>query len=332
MTFINALIAILIFLLKFSNEILLKKINLMSEITITINGTGNQKIFNKESSSCDGSSNIYFIGNPSQILINGILQNYISDNVNILEDQINNITMIWNYSLTNCNVMFKGLVNIIKIDLSKFDSSKVTDMKCIFNGCTSLQSIDLSNLDTSSVTNMVAMFSNCKSLKSLDLSNFDTSSVNSMASMFYNCLSLESLDLSSFITSSVNSMSSMFYGCKSLKSLDLSNFDTNEVDGMSEMFKACTSLIKLNLKNFNTQNVTQNIYMFTQVNQSFIYCINESKSSEIKSLLSNFKNNICSENKFNSSQSKLIWEKLSWIDNCTNDNQYKFEYNEICYE
>ena len=28
----------------------------------------------------------------------------------------------------------------------------------------------------------------------------------------------------------------------------------------------------------------------------------------------------------------MIWDKLIWIDNCTKDEQYKFEYNNICYE
>ena len=225
--------SLLLFFLELSNEQLLK-INYISEITITINGTGNQSILSDGIHNCDGKVNFTEI--PSQILVNGVLQNYTGKIVYNLIKEVNNITMIWNYTITNCNVMFSNLNNITKIDLSKFDSSKVTDMRC--------------------------MFSNCYSLQSLDLNNFNTSSVTNMIGMFYNCISLKTLDLNSFNTSNVNNMKGMFYGCESLISLDLSNFDTSNVIKMDFMFYQCTSLIKLNLKNFNTQKVGNNLIMF----------------------------------------------------------------------
>ena len=46
-------------------------------------------------------------------------------------------------------------------------------MNFMFSGCESLTSIDLTNFNTKKVTNMIQMFSRCKSLKSIDLSNFD---------------------------------------------------------------------------------------------------------------------------------------------------------------
>lgn len=83
-------------------------------------------------------------------------------------------------------------------------------------GCPSLTSLDVSAFDTSKVTNMADMFSYCSSLTSLDVSGFDTSRVKSMYEMFNCCESLTSLDLSSFDTSKVTDMSEMFYGCDSL--------------------------------------------------------------------------------------------------------------------
>ena len=55
------------------------------------------------------------------------------------------------------------------------------DLFYMFSGCTDIVWIDLSNLDTSKVTKMNDMFSGCTSLQSLNLSNFDTSSVGTMS-------------------------------------------------------------------------------------------------------------------------------------------------------
>ena len=55
------------------------------------------------------------------------------------------------------------------VDLSGFDTSKVTGMSCMFYGCSSLASLDLSSFDTSSVTDMTGMFVNCSSLRSVAL-------------------------------------------------------------------------------------------------------------------------------------------------------------------
>ena len=116
-----------------------------------------------------------------------------------------------NGNFTNAAFMFSGCLSLTSLDLSSFDTSKVTTMGCMFEGCKSLTSLDLSNFDTSSVTNMSKMFYGCNSLTSLDLSNFDTSSVTNMSNMFECCISLTTLDLSSFDTSSVTDMSNMFY-------------------------------------------------------------------------------------------------------------------------
>jgi surface protein len=68
----------------------------------------------------------------------------------------------------------------------------------MFRDCSSLTELDLSSFDTSKVTTMEGIFNNCSSLTELDLSSFDTSNVATMHSMFYNCISLTSLDLTGF--------------------------------------------------------------------------------------------------------------------------------------
>ena len=75
--------------------------------------------------------------------------------------------------------------DLLEIDVSNFDTSKVTDMSRMFYDLRNITSLNLSNFDTSKVTTMNRMFSGMSNLTSLDLSNFDTSKVTTMGSMFY---------------------------------------------------------------------------------------------------------------------------------------------------
>ena len=120
----------------------------------------------------------------------------------------------WNYGFYFYGSMKQ--YQITSFNLSKYDTSMVTNMSYMFYDSSGLTSLDLSNLDTSNVTDMESMFGNCTSLTSLDLSNFDTANVTIMASMFDYCTSLTSLDLSNFDTSKVTSMSRFFFKCTKL--------------------------------------------------------------------------------------------------------------------
>ena len=167
----------------------------------------------------------------------------ISEKFNIHKDT--EIVIYLNKQVKSLNHFFDAYYDgnmkyLVFVDLSNFDTSKVTTMSSMFYGCSSLKSLDLSNFDTSKVTTMYAMFFGCSSLKLIDLSNFDTSQVTTMSFMFFNCSSLKSLDLSNFVTSQVTDMSFIFDGCRSLESLDLSNFDTSQVTTMYAMFYKCS--------------------------------------------------------------------------------------------
>ena len=164
--------------------------------------------------------------------------------------------------ITNMSKMFYMSSGLKSIDLSNFNTSKVTDMSHMFDGCSNLTDLDLSSFNTSKVTSMYRMFSNLKKVTSLDLSNFDTKMVTNMFGLFRYCSSLKELDVSNFNTSMVKTMTGMFLGCKSLIKLDLSNFDTSNVTDMSSIFQECTNLKELNLSSFNTSNVTNMRSMF----------------------------------------------------------------------
>jgi len=81
-------------------------------------------------------------------------------------------------------------------------------MGFMFRGCSSLKKLDLSKFETNEVTNMRFMFYNCSFLTKLDLPNFDTNNVTTMVGMFYGCEKLEGLEFKdNFKTEKVTDMS-----------------------------------------------------------------------------------------------------------------------------
>ena len=124
-------------------------------------------------------------------------------------------------------------------------------MQYMFYCCYELTHLDVSRFNTSKVTDMSDMFENCEKLPSLNIRNFDTSNVKKMYKMFAYCYALPTIDVSHFNTSNVEDMGYLFYECYSLKELDLTNFDTSKTHvtdeypyyyGMNSMFEYCKNL------------------------------------------------------------------------------------------
>ena len=206
---------------------------------------------------------------------------------------VNNLTIL--SKCKNVYGMFSNCKSLTLLDVSGFDTSKVTNMGQMFYICKSLTSLDVSNFDTSNVTNMGEMFRDCKSLTTVgNLSDWNTSKVTNMGHMFYYCTSLTSLDLSNWDTSKVEMTPFMFQGCTSLTSVgdlsnwntnrlgntqymfaycnsltsigDVSNWDTSRIVNMEVMFYNCNSLTSLDLSNWDTSNVTNMFQMFYNCN------------------------------------------------------------------
>ncbi len=157
---------------------------------------------------------------------------------------------------------FFGFLKLTSLDLSYFDTSKVTSMYWMLKNLYVLENLDVSHFDTSNVTNMEDLFSGDKSLLSLDVSHFDTSKVTTMRGLFYLLKKVTSLDLSHFNTSNVTSMRGMFSYMEILTSLDVSSFDTSNVVDMFSMFAYTRALTSLDLSNFNTSKVSNMGNMF----------------------------------------------------------------------
>ena len=149
---------------------------------------------------------------------------------------------------TSMRAWFNSCVELESFDSTNLDTSECTNMQMLFkceSGAdnTKLVSLDLSSWNTSKVTDMKQMFNRCQALTNLNV-GFDTSSVTNISQMFGNCNSLTSLDLSTFDTSSVTDMSSMFTGCTNLQTIYASNlFDVTNVTDSLFMFRNCTSIV-----------------------------------------------------------------------------------------
>ena len=176
------------------------------------------------------------------------------------------------------------------------------------------------------------MFAYCTGLEFLIIDNFNTPLLTNLGYIFYDCSSLISLNLNNFNTSSIDDMSSMFEGCSSLISLNLNNFDTSNVNNMQDMFKGCSSLIFLNINNFNTDLVKNMEGMFSECNPNLLVCINETTGSSLILKYQNIINIDCNNSCFDDLNAKVIKEKEICIDNCQNDSDYIYEYNNICYD
>ncbi len=290
---IQLIIFFIIFLPLSTSENIRKLSTNYYEVSFTVIGEGKQKLL--------GINNV-----PTEVYVNNIKQNSNSLNNIELKDMMNDIIVRWE-SRPPCSKMFKNCENIVKIDLSNFDTSEIEDMEGMFHGCTKLRSINFGNINTEKV--------------------------KKMKNMFYDCISLETLDLSKFNTQVVNEMEGMFNNAKSLLSLDLSSFKTTSVYNMENLFYNCKSLIYLNLASFEEMNEVSIDNIFFNISSSLIYCIDSSKSPKIYNILYQ-KNmlNKCDNDCF-TGKTKLITEEKKCVDNCLSYNsKYKYELNNVCYE
>ena len=309
------------------------------EISLIIMEKGNKNIIN---------DNFYL--EPSQVKVNGIY-NESCKKTCYLDQDLNNVSIIFDKEIESCENMFNGLIDVLEIDLSNFDISLVTNMNSMFKECknlkkitfgnintskvenmnqlfyycTELTSINLSNLDTSSVSNMNSMFSHCESLLSIDVTNFNTKKVENMCDLFAHCYKLTSINVSNFNTSKVKNMQGMFYGYLKLASLDLSNFNTSLVTNIQGMFAYSNSLIFINLYPFKIRTDANINFTFDNIPSYTKICINDIKTQTLLKV----KNNNCSDICFKENI-KIDLNENKCIQSC-NESQSKYEYNNICY-
>ena len=206
-----------------------------------------------EGAECNHILNLNGNNEPDQIIINNIKKFNINctNNNNAEQYKINlgnenlkyQVELIWdNFFFNTLENLFSGISNIIKVDFSEFDSSKVTNMKNLFQNCISLKLINFSNkFITSNVIDMSGAFSGCTSLKYLDLSKLDTTNTQYMQSMFQDCNSLTLLNIPNFIESKVENINNIFQGCSKLEYLNIYNSNFSSINNINRIFNSLSA-------------------------------------------------------------------------------------------
>ena len=130
----------------------------------------------------------------------------------ILESSLTEIKGLENWDVskvTNMNYMFECNPNLTNVSVENWDTSSLVRMQGLFSYC-NFASLDLSKWNTSHVSDMGWLFAGNTNLTKLTIGNWNTSNVSSMLGMFFKCSNLESLNLCHWNTVKVTNMRNMF--------------------------------------------------------------------------------------------------------------------------
>jgi surface protein len=168
--------------------------------------------------------------------------------------------------LKDLSYMFNNCKNIIKIDLSLFDSYEVINISNMFGNCYSLEEINLSGINVNKVIDMSYLFNKCYVLKKIIFDDsFNTKNVENTSFMFNECKNLKEIDLCQFfITNKIKNMEGMFKNCNNLEKLDFEKFVINEFTNIDYMFDGCYKLknIPEKFKNITRIIIDENLKVY----------------------------------------------------------------------
>lgn len=147
--------------------------------------------------------------------------------------------------------------------LRNWDVSGVTDMSFMFSRAESLMFIDVSGWNTGKVTTMCCMFQvgnswegNGQLVEILGLGGLDVSNVRDMTCMFYGAGQMTYYDIGNWNVSKVESMNHMFGDNFKLRSLDLSAWDVSSLRTIYCMFDDNVKLRTIgDVSHWNTANL-----------------------------------------------------------------------------
>jgi surface protein len=164
-------------------------------IDIYVNDTTSVTNMEGMFSGCTGLTSIIF---PSDLNTTNVENmSYMFKDCSSLD--ANTFNTIFNFNTSNVEYMqymFAGCNQLNTVTFgSDFTTSKVENMRGMFFGCRSLISLDLSGFDTSKVTDMNQMFINVP-VTTLDLSSWDFTSVENYSGIFENVENLNTVYVS----------------------------------------------------------------------------------------------------------------------------------------
>ena len=157
---------------------------------------------------------------------------YLNSNSNYMFYSFSELTNVdFSYlnasEVTTMDFMFQYCTSLTQMDL-RLDTRNVVSMDAMFANDTNLVSIDFSHLNTSKVENFHGLVAGCTKLTTINLDNFNTESAKNFESMFSTLPNLTEIDISSFKTPNLENIYFMFLRCGSLTTIYASEDITNE--------------------------------------------------------------------------------------------------------
>ena len=262
-------------------------------------------------------------------------------------------------SLTSMNNMFSNCKSLLSLEISNFNTSTVIDMRNLFFNCQSLITLDLHTFNSLHINNnyLEDMFYNCKNdtiycINEIIGEKIILNAYLANPNFINNCTEACIRSSKKFISENKTCISDCKYdkiykyeynnicykSCP--KNTYISVHDNNkcykELDGYyldNNVFKSCyPSCKKCNELGDENDNkclecYSNNILINDISNSSNCYNICEyyyyfDAKNEYHCTI---------KDECENQKDKIIMEKKKCIDNCFNDNIYKFEYNNICY-
>ena len=179
---------------------------------------------------------------------------YLFDDCNEL-DNIQDIES-WDLAISYSDMeySFRNCKNLINLDLSSWDLSRVYSINQTFYSCDNLRTVELGNIFTDAITtiDMGSAFTNDYSLETFNNQIFQNVPAGKPVKLLYtfvSCTSLRStIDLSGI---TINTLDSTFQSCKNLPYVILSGctFESSASGQLS--FSGCSSLRAVDLSNIN---------------------------------------------------------------------------------
>lgn len=164
----------------------------------------------------------------------------------------------WNVSKVNdFQFIAYNMPNLIEVDISTWDMSRGTTIKSMFAVNPMLTKVIVpNNWNVPLCTNAQRMFMYCSNLETIDTSSWNMPLCTDMSMAFLNCQKLETIDLSNWDVSSVTTFEGMFENCSRLSNIDVSNWKTVSCTNMAFMFYSCSSLKEIDVSKWDVSKVT----------------------------------------------------------------------------
>ena len=162
-----------------------------------------------------------------------------------------NISNLNTKNVKSMNGMFSNLEGsgFKNLDLSKWDTSSLTDIRRMFTLNYVTEKINVSNWNTSKIETMQDAFAGAHKLKEIKgIENWNTENVKTIYGMFSFSENLKSLNLSNWSTSNIENMNDVFFDSEGLTYLNIENWDTSKVESLDNIFSN-TSLTHLKIGN-----------------------------------------------------------------------------------